>query len=168
MSSDGADSGTPNADGQRMKGHGAMRLETEAGTVIEEPSDEKIRDVLAHLDGSAPGNSFAILTRSDEPIEYLQTGGGPNTFLVEYRENDRQFRGADENLPYETTAAMLTSYRRGDDAWRSMVAWVDVTEEVLGRPARRRPPIYSALLLIAFLALLATLFVLTRWVNLGR
>ena len=109
-----------------------MRLETEEGPAIEEPTDEQIREALAGLGGES--GTFAILTRQDAPCEYVQTGGEENAFVVEYHENDRQYRATDDALPLDKTAALFQAYNRGDERWREMVRWEDVTHEIKGRP----------------------------------
>lgn len=138
-----------------------MRLETEEGEVLEAPSAEAIRLAVEGLGGSR--GTFAILTRRDDPAEYLQTSGGGDAFLVEYHEHDAHFRAADEALPAGTVAALFQAYARGDPAWGAAQAWRDVTAEVLGvRHPRLRRVAYVALaaLVIALVVLAA---VLRQW-----
>ncbi len=105
-----------------------MRLEPAEGPAIENPTADQIRQVLAAL-GKASGE-YAILNRRDEPPEYLQTSGEGSAFTIEYREGDRQYREPKEAVPLETVVAMFQAYARGEEKWRSMVQWTDVTDEV--------------------------------------
>jgi len=107
-----------------------MHLETEEGEDIENPSDDQVRQAVRGL-GKESG-TFAILTRREEPLEYIQTTGEEDAFVVEYHENDRHFRAVDSNLALEKTEALLLAYNRGSDAWCKMTAWEDVTEKSKG------------------------------------
>ena len=107
-----------------------MRLETEDGPAVEEPTGEQIRETLTGLSGR-PG-AFAILTRQDRPLEYLQTAGENHQFVVEYHEGRKHCRAEADVLPLEEVAALFEAYNRGDEAWREMAAWKDVTKEISG------------------------------------
>ena len=107
-----------------------MLLVTEEGSDVENPDEAQMRAALNGL-GKESG-TFAILTRREEPSEYLQTSGEKNAFIVEYREGDRHFRAADTALPLDKTTALFLAYCRGSDAWRKMTEWQEVTEEVKG------------------------------------
>lgn len=107
-----------------------MRLATEEGSGIDEPTDEQLREALSGLGG--PAGSFAVLTRADRPPEYVQTAGEADQFLVEYREGKKHHRAEGETLPLEKVVALFQAYNRGDEAWREMVPWQDVTKEISG------------------------------------
>jgi len=107
-----------------------MRLETEKGSAIDEPTDEQLREALSGLGGAA--GSFAILTRADRPPEYVQTAGEAGQFLVEYREGKKHHRAEGEALPLQEVVALFQAYNRGDETWREMVPWQDVTKEISG------------------------------------
>ena len=107
-----------------------MRLETEEGSAIDEPTDENLREALSGLGGAA--GSFAILTRADRPPEYVQTAGEADQLLVEYREGKKHHRAEGEALPLQEVVALFQAYNRGDEAWREMVPWQDVTKEISG------------------------------------
>jgi len=107
-----------------------MRLETEEGPAVEAPTDEQLREALAGLGG--PSGSFAILTRQDRPLEYIQTAGETDQFIVEHHEGRNHYRAEADVLPLDQVAALFDAYNRGDEAWRRMVPWQDVTREVSG------------------------------------
>jgi hypothetical protein len=104
---------------------------------LDRPDIEDIRRVLAAV--GKHGDSFVILAQSDRPLAYMQTKGGPAGFLVEYRENGRQFRAEDENLPDDMTEALFLSYERNNDAWRTLVCWRDVSTEIKSPPKHDKP-----------------------------
>jgi hypothetical protein len=107
-----------------------MRLETEAGAPVESPTEDQIQQALEGLGRQA--GTFAILTRREEPLEYMQTSGDGDSFMVEFHEAGKHFRAANEAMTFEDTLALVTSYDRGDDAWRTLAPWLDVTKEVSG------------------------------------
>lgn len=116
-----------------------MRLETEEGAPIEDPTEDQIRQALQGL-GRESG-TFALLARREEPHEYMQTTGEGNAFIVEFHEGGRHFRATNEEMAFDATLALLASYRRGDDGWRTTTLWKDVTKEVAGA----RWPIIAAI-----------------------
>ena len=126
-----------------------MRLETEDGPAVEEPTGEQIREALSGLTGRA--DSFAILTRRDRPLEYLQTAGENHEFVVEYHEGRKHYRAEADVLPLEKVAALFEAYNRGDEAWRDMAAWQNVTKETSGSAW------VKALILAVALALVAVI-----------
>ena len=134
-----------------------MRLEPAEGREIENPTADQIRQVLAGV-GTASGE-YAILHRQDEPPEYLQTAGEGNAFLVEYREGDRQYRQPKEAVPLDTAVAMFQAYARGDEKWRSMVAWTDVTDEI----EKTRWPAYVIGIIIAVIVAAIIAIQLSRY-----
>jgi len=104
---------------------------------LDGPDIEDLRLALAAV--GKHGASFVILTRSARPLAYMQTKGGPSGFLVEYRENGRQFQSADQNLSDDITEALFLSYKRDNNAWRTQVDWRDVTAEIQPRPQGNKP-----------------------------
>ena len=129
-----------------------MRLETEDGPVIENPSADQLREALAALGGAT--GTFAFLTRQESPLAFLQTSSEKNAFVVECREGDKQFRAADEAMPLEKTTALFQAYLRGGDEWRGMAAWQDMTSELSGPRWVVPLLIFVAALLIIALVLL--------------
>jgi len=107
-----------------------MRLETEDGPAIENPTDDQVREALEGL-GRESG-ALAILTRQDEPLEYVEAGGEGDAFVVECHEDDRHCRAANEQMTLAATVALFQAYGRGGDAWRNMALWRDVTRETTG------------------------------------
>ncbi|KPJ74829.1 MAG: hypothetical protein AMS14_04750 [Planctomycetes bacterium DG_20] len=107
-----------------------MRLDTEEGSAIDEPTGDQVREAVGGLGGRS--GSFAILTRSDRPPAYLQTAGEADQFIIEYHEGRKHYRAEADVLPLEKVAALFEAYGRGDEAWREMVAWQDVTKEISG------------------------------------
>jgi hypothetical protein len=130
-----------------------MRLETESGLVIENPTDEQIRDALAGLNGQEYGrNTFATLTRGDNPLAYMQTAGGPKEFTIEYREGEKQY-GTPDDVAYENAVRLFESYNRNDEAWRTMVEWPELIEQT-------REPIWTKVLAVAVTLLVLVAIVL--------
>jgi len=127
-----------------------MRLETENGPVLENPSAEQLRETLVSLGGAA--GSFAILTRQDEPLAYLQTSGEKDSFFVEYREGDKQFRAANESLTLEETAAIFQDYLAGGSRWLNLVEWTEDAEEVAGSEPRWVVPVLFGVVLLLVIA----------------
>jgi hypothetical protein len=107
-----------------------MRLETEDGPAIENPTEDQIRQAIEGI-GRESG-SFAILKRCEEPPECIQTSGEGHAFIMECHEVDKHFRAADEQMTLEATLALFQAYNRGGDAWRGMAQWQDVTREAAG------------------------------------
>ena len=99
-----------------------MQLETHKGVLSDSPTDEQIRDALAAVNASENEDSFAALARSGKPEAYMAACGGPKSFCVEYREQGKDYL-AEGDVPYELAALLMTSYNRGDDAWRTKVPW---------------------------------------------
>ncbi|MCX5655529.1 MAG: hypothetical protein NTY65_12880 [Planctomycetota bacterium] len=130
-----------------------MHLETEEGGDIENPSEEQIRQAIRGLGGES--GTFAILTRREEPLEYIQTSGEENAFVVERRENDRQFRAVDSRLGLEKTMALFLAYNRGG-AWREMTSWEDVTQKSKGGE-------WTARIIIAVLVLITIAAVIVKF-----
>ncbi len=123
-----------------------MRLALGPGDEREDPNAGEIRSALRSLEGGH--DSFAILSRDEQ--HYLQTaGGGPDGFVLEYREGDAEhhFRCVDRRLPLELVVGAFLSYARGDGPPRSL-AW---------EPAEAPPqsPLSIVLLLVGAVALVA-------------
>jgi phage host-nuclease inhibitor protein Gam len=127
-----------------------MYLETEAGQRIDDPTSEQIRRTLSSL---GPKNSFATLGLSDESDDYIQATADGKTFTVEYCEARRQWQSANPAVSFQEVAEMFMAYNRGDEAWRTMTDWQDIT-------ADRAGPRWAKLLLVAVLGLLVLAAVL--------
>lgn len=123
--------------------------ESESGESFDDPSENELDQLLSDLDGV--GNSFAYLTRSDG--SYVQVGGGPKNFTVEWRElrHDGTFTHlkaslpgkesderritiggasvsvrADQLLDLSLVQRIFRSFRSGVEAPKSFV-WQDIT-----------------------------------------
>jgi len=127
-----------------------MYLETEAGQRIDDPTSEQIRRTLSSL---GPKNSFAVLGMTDESDDCLQASADGKTFTVEYCEAGRQWQSANPAVPLLQTVEMFLAYSRGDEAWRTMTDWQDVTADVAG-------PRWAKVLLVIVLGLLAVAAIL--------
>ena len=108
-----------------------MQLETHKGVLSDSPTDEQIRDALAAVNASENEDSFAALARSGKPEAYMAAcgpvrppvlGGGSKSFSVQFHEQGKDYL-AEGDVPYELAAILMTSYNRGDDAWRTKVPW---------------------------------------------
>ena len=103
-----------------------MRLELENGRVIQEPDERALEEALRSLDGEE--NSFAILDPERGDNSFLQTAGGPDTFVVEYRESLQQF--SSESVALETVISLFKACRQGTDSWRYAVPWKNISGKI--------------------------------------
>ncbi|MBE3097969.1 MAG: hypothetical protein IMZ44_12690 [Planctomycetes bacterium] len=135
-----------------------MQLETHKGILSNSPTDEQIRDALAAVNASENEDSFAALARSDKPEAYMAASGGPKSFCVQFHEQGKDYL-AEGDVPYELAALLMTSYNRGDDAWRTKVPWQK------GGSARPGETWVKALLVVVLilLAIAAVLLYRTIW-----
>jgi enamine deaminase RidA (YjgF/YER057c/UK114 family) len=108
-----------------------VRVSTESGESIEEPTDAQIDAMVAALDAAS---SFLIVERvhlvSDE--YYIQTQVDlDHAFVVEYRDGDAEHHYA-ANLPPGSAAevaAVIRHWIADDGAWRTALPWARVTFE---------------------------------------
>ena len=96
-----------------------MRLEYEAGTIIENATEA---DVLARLQGER----FAVLTA--RPGTYLQCAeqnDDPFAYLLEYQEEDTEhhYHAVEEPIALEQVLAVFCNYLRGDESWKADIRW---------------------------------------------
>ena len=132
-----------------------MQLETHKGVLSDSPTDEHIRDALAAVNAAENEDSFAALARSDKPEAYMAASGGPKSFCVEYHEQGKDYL-AEGDVPYELAALLMTSYNRGDDAWRTKVPWQE------GGAARPGETWVKALLAVVLILLVIAAVLLYR------
>ena len=113
-----------------------MKLETPTGLIIKEPSSKEIEETLRSL--NPKDNSIAILDPEQKKGDgnfFLQTAcDEPEKFMVEYRDGleSRQFQ-SQKYLPLETVIIIFQTYRLGDESWKNLVEWGDITEQLKGR-----------------------------------
>jgi len=94
-----------------------MRLETENGGTIHDPSGGEIIAALNQLDG------FAIL--SHDELTYLQAAGtSQDNFVLEYQEGDtdEHFVCPDRLSLNQITTAFM-AYAQGNPSWRYAFRW---------------------------------------------
>jgi hypothetical protein len=102
-----------------------VELTRSTGRAIQNPTADDVEAALGELNIS---DGFLILAKAEQ--EYVQAAG---TWL-EYRDAAGHFRAALEQSDPGTIRRVLLAYLASDDAWRAMVQWNDVTDEV-GRAA---------------------------------
>lgn len=98
-----------------------MKLTTEDGTQIENPSGSDISRAIGSL--SHDGNGFAILAADDEI--YPQAAGSIlGGFILEYREGswEKHFQTSQPTSTNQVIEAMQ-QYAVGDDSWRTSFSW---------------------------------------------
>ena len=99
-----------------------MKLETENGATIKNPSSAQIEDALRKLaDG---GGGFAIL--SQDEMTYLQAAGNrAGGFVVEYQDGDvdSHFEATQGAVPLGDLEKAFRLYAMGDAGWKSMFEW---------------------------------------------
>jgi hypothetical protein len=116
-----------------------MELETGDKRIADPSADDLLKELRAD-------NEFVILGTA--PGEYVQAADR----LIEYRENDRQFRARGTPIDAAVIERVFLAYLAGDRTWRSLVEWEDVTDE-LRRSTRWQ--IWFAAAVVALLAWIA-------------
>ena len=99
-----------------------MKIVTENGTEIENPSDADIRRVIESLNDS--GNGFAILSTAEE--HYMQTAGCmKDGFILEYREGswDQHFQASTGSVQTSDVIRAMQQYAAGNESWRTSLTW---------------------------------------------
>lgn len=112
-----------------------MRLEVGGHTVIEEPTDEAIVEVLTRLPGGC--DSFAILSAGEQ--FYMQTSGSARDgFYVEYREGgeEQHFFGFRDAISLADTIDLFCRYARLEPNWNNEHQWKPMFREI---PASTEP-----------------------------
>lgn len=81
----------------------SFRFESQSGRIEKDPSPQAVDQLLALLDGIE--NTFASLTL--DGASYVQTGGGPDMFTVEFRQfaPDGSFRHLKAFVPGVATGS---------------------------------------------------------------
>ena len=99
-----------------------MKLETESGTTIEQPTHEQIDSTLRELVIS--GGGFAILSQSEQV--YIQTAeNGEGECTLEYREGSEEshFCCTNEELSIDDVIGAFQEYANNHDAWKTRFPW---------------------------------------------
>jgi hypothetical protein len=91
---------------------------------ITDPEEKLIAACVRNLDGV--DDSFIAMSKQPSGW-FLQAGGGPDMFVVEYCEEEGKVFHCDD-VPQETVIRMFRAYSCGDDAWRSEVRWEELSE----------------------------------------
>lgn len=99
-----------------------MKLETETGGTIKNPSSAQIEDALRKLADS--GGGFAIL--SQDEMTYLQAAGNrEDGFVVEYQDGDvdAHYAATQASAPLGDVEKAFRLYAMGDAGWKTMFEW---------------------------------------------
>jgi hypothetical protein len=127
-----------------------MKLTTEDGTSIVEPSELELQATLARL--GLPGNGFAIVASA--PENYVQVAGSrADGYVVEYREGSENSHHTSEqsNIGHQQMSELLSAYI-GGRTWKGMISWHQ--ERVTSRaskPANRQTSVgYKATIILFF------------------
>jgi hypothetical protein len=99
-----------------------MQLEFSKQQPIDNPDIADIEVALAAMEDG----DFLILSQDD--VHYIQTVPG----VVEYRDGDVHYRHEMPEYNVVTVRELFQLYLRGDRAWRTLVEWQDVTQEIYG------------------------------------
>ena len=100
-----------------------MKLKTETGRSIRNPSTDEISIALNSIDGDKC--HFASLRVNE--MTYVQTSGDPNQgFSLEYQTGsvDRHYIATDEKLKMEEIEKAFLAYSKGDDSWINDHDWI--------------------------------------------
>lgn len=98
-----------------------MKLTTEDGTVVLDPSSSELQDALDRL--GLRGNGYAVLEASED--HYLQvTGSRADGYLAEYREGSERTHHSSTtgDLTHQQMIDLLEAYRAGG-SWKSSITW---------------------------------------------
>lgn len=131
-----------------------MRLELENGKVIKEPDDAAIKDALGKL-RPEEGYSFAILDAETKKDYFIQTSLGPQGFLVEYKEGQRQYQSKNERLELKSVSRLFRLFGRGDSSWKQQTTWKPLEKKMKSNIRKAGTVILWAA------ALLGSIFLLT-------
>lgn len=123
-----------------------MHLRTKSGSDQENPTSAMIAEALDELERDA---GFLVLGRADE--DYVQAAGDE----IEYRQCGRHWRHRTQGPDRDLARKILLSYFHNDDSWKTMVPWVDVTDELAVRPGRSRVRVLIVLVLAGAVIALA-------------
>ncbi|MBA7714369.1 hypothetical protein ES703_123391 [subsurface metagenome] len=142
-----------------------MRLLMGNGQVIREPDDKTIKDAIHSLRGNygeEPGFAILDLERTEgDGNFFMQTAGGPDTFIVEYRDGikKRQYYSKNEKLEQRTVILLFQAYGRGDESWKCKVSWRDMAGRELktgGRELNTRITLYIVIWTAAMITVMVT------------
>lgn len=124
-----------------------LELYLGAKTISSSPTEE---DVLKALSSLQHKDDFLVLSHS--PAEFVQMKGT----LLECRENDTIYRAKAEEIDIDLAGNIFLSFLRGDQKWKQLTEWQDVTDEI---KAERNPNrIIVSLSIVAVLVVLGWVF----------
>ena len=99
-----------------------MKLETESGSAIEQPTDRQIDSTLREL--VLTGGGFAILSQSEQV--YIQTAeNDEGNCTLEYRDGSEEshFSCTNEELSIDDVIGAFQEYGINNDSWKSRFPW---------------------------------------------
>ncbi|MER0243590.1 hypothetical protein AAHZ94_16530 [Streptomyces sp. HSW2009] len=104
----------------------ALRARVESGAEHDDPSDERVRELLTALAGFA--EEFLVITRTADPEgqTYLQVAHSeapPWNFVVEYRDGgpDRHFQAFTDQV--DVLHRTVTGWMSQRPGWRDLLEW---------------------------------------------
>lgn len=102
-----------------------MRLELKNGEAIEDPKIEQLVEAVQDLGGAA-----VTLVAADEPRSFMRISGGPESFVLEYRDGLTQ-RLYHSIAPQTEDVALVTAkaYLQGRAAYKSSLPWQEINKE---------------------------------------
>jgi len=100
-----------------------VKIQTEDGSEIENPSAEDISRIIDSLNDE--DNGFAILS-VEEQIYMQAAESGANGFILQYRDGswDKHFQASPDPISAADVIKAMQQYAVGDDSWRTSLTWV--------------------------------------------
>jgi hypothetical protein len=101
-----------------------MRLEIKGSKPIQNPQAEQVIEAIQAMHGE-----FLTLVASDDPRAFMKISGGPEEYVLEYRDllTQRLFHSV---TPQNQDATLVAAkhYLQGKDAFKNCVPWQEVTQ----------------------------------------
>jgi hypothetical protein len=98
---------------------------TSLDTRYDAPDEATIARVLASLDG---GRNILVTLGPSEATYVQASGSVASGFVLDYQDGslDRHYRSNAEDLSLDRVTQVFHKFARGDDSWRTDVAWQHV------------------------------------------
>jgi hypothetical protein len=133
-----------------------VKLTTEDGTVVLDPSSSQLQDALDRL--GLRGNGYAVLEASED--HYLQViGSRADGYLAEYREGSSErthHSSTTGDLPHPQMIELLEAYRVGGP-WKASITWrAGFNDGRASRPPARAQK--ALLILFAFIGVVSVAY----------
>lgn len=117
-----------------------MALDICGSERIDTPTEQQIEEAVRGLTGK--GDSFVILDRLPDVAGFIQAGGGPELFTVEYCIFDEaagmevQYQSV-EDVPVDKVVQMFLDYHRGGTAYQTGAQWTEIDRRKVRTPEER-------------------------------